>query len=97
MVFGFKETASNQVALPKDDAETVRELLRHLYTPGGCDMDSKSAKIHPSLFRFYARCPLFMFYLILIFHPSLLLWRLNDLATSVLWPQDVDKPIIWPK
>ncbi|VDK40935.1 unnamed protein product [Taenia asiatica] len=35
----FEETSSNQVSLPKDDAETVRELLRHLYTPGGCDMD----------------------------------------------------------
>ncbi|KAM3185238.1 hypothetical protein ACTXT7_006778 [Hymenolepis weldensis] len=49
----FEETTSNQVSLPKDDAETVRELLRHLYTPGGCDMDSAAAqRLLPLIHRF---------------------------------------------
>ncbi|KAH9279357.1 Speckle-type POZ protein-like [Echinococcus granulosus] len=49
----FEETSSNQVSLPKDDAETVRELLRHLYTPGGCDMDSAAAqRLLPLIHRF---------------------------------------------
>ncbi|EUB57704.1 speckle-type poz protein [Echinococcus granulosus] len=48
-----QETSSNQVSLPKDDAETVRELLRHLYTPGGCDMDSAAAqRLLPLIHRF---------------------------------------------
>nr|CDS29958.1 speckle type POZ protein [Hymenolepis microstoma] len=49
----FEETTNNQVSLPKDDAETVRELLRHLYTPGGCDMDSAAAqRLLPLIHRF---------------------------------------------
>ncbi|VDD82635.1 unnamed protein product [Mesocestoides corti] len=49
----FEETSANQVSLPKDEAATVRELLRHLYTPGGCDMDSAAAqRLLPLIHRF---------------------------------------------
>lgn len=40
----FEETSKNQVSMPQDDPELVRELLRHLYTPGGREMDSAAAE-----------------------------------------------------
>nr|VZI21492.1 unnamed protein product [Spirometra erinaceieuropaei] len=40
----FEETSKNQVSMPQDDPQVVRELLRHLYTPGGREMDSAAAE-----------------------------------------------------
>nr|AAW25167.1 SJCHGC09428 protein [Schistosoma japonicum] len=47
------ENQKNEVVIPVDEFEDIREMLRHMYTPGGCDMTAETAeKLLPILHRY---------------------------------------------
>ncbi|CAH8437444.1 hypothetical protein MS3_00003713 [Schistosoma haematobium] len=47
------ENQKNEVVIPVDEFDDIREMLRHMYTPGGCDMTPETAeKLLPILHRY---------------------------------------------
>ncbi|VDQ03547.1 unnamed protein product [Trichobilharzia regenti] len=47
------ENQKNEVVIPVDEFDDIKEMLRHMYTPGGCDMTAETAeKLLPILHRY---------------------------------------------
>ncbi|CAH8437036.1 unnamed protein product [Schistosoma turkestanicum] len=47
------ENQKNEVVIPVDEYDDIKEMLRHMYTPGGCDMTVETAeKLLPILHRY---------------------------------------------